>query len=157
MTPRLCLAITAGIWLTMTPLMALAQPASPATALQPFLVVGDAIPEPLTSTPGDIARGRALVVNRQAGLCLLCHTGPFPEERFQGNLAPDLAGAGSRWSAGQLRLRLADAKRLEPQTIMPAYYSVEGYTQLAPAWKGKPIMSAQALEDVVAFLQTLKN
>lgn len=154
MTARLCLAITAGVCLTMTPLIA---PAQPATPLQPFQVVGDAIPESLTGAPGDAARGRALVANRQVGLCLLCHTGPFPEERFQGNLAPDLAGAGSRWSAGQLRLRLADAKRFNPQTIMPAYYRIDGLARVAPAWQGKPVMSAQELEDVVAFLQTLKN
>lgn len=156
MTGRLCLAITAGVCFSMTPLMAPAQPAQP-TTLPPLRVLGDAIPEPLTGSLGDAARGRAIVANRQAGLCLLCHTGPFPEERFPGNLAPDLAGAGSRWSAGQLRLRLADAKRLNPQTIMPAYYSVDGLVQVAPAWKGKSIMSAQDLEDVVAFLQTLKN
>lgn len=154
MTARLCLAITAGVCLSMTPLIA---PAQPATTLQPFQVAGDAIPESLTGAPGDAARGRALVANRQVGLCLLCHTGPFPEERFQGNLAPDLAGAGSRWSAGQLRLRLADAKRFNPQTIMPAYYRIDGLARVAPAWQGKPVMSAQELEDVVAFLQTLKN
>ena len=151
---RLRLAITASACLTMIPLMA---PAQQATALQSLQVVGDAIPIPLTSIPGNAARGRTVVANRQAGLCLLCHTGPFPEERFQGNLAPDLAGAGSRWSAGQLRLRLADAKRFNPQTIMPAYHRIDGLTQVAPAWKDKPLMSAQDLEDVVAFLQTLKN
>ena len=160
MTGRLRLAITAGVCLSMTPLMARAQPAPYSPALQPvqiLQVVGDAIPEPLTSTPADAKRGRALVVNRQAGLCLLCHTGPFPEERFQGNLAPDLAGAGSRWSAGQLRLRLADAKRFNPQTIMPAYYRIDGLTQVAPAFKGKPLMSTQDIEDVIAFLQSLKD
>ena len=157
MSVRLCLAIIAGVCFNITPLMARSQPVQPATVLQPLRIAGDAIPEPLTGTPGDAARGRAVVANRQAGLCLLCHTGPFPEERFQGNLAPDLAGAGSRWSAGQLRLRLADAKRFNPQTIMPAYYRIDGLTEVAPAWKDKPLMSAQELEDVVAFLQTLKN
>jgi sulfur-oxidizing protein SoxX len=80
----------------------------------------DTIPAPLTATPGDAARGRALVLNRTRGLCLLCHSGPFPEERFQGNLAPSLAGAGARWSEGQLRLRLVDGKRLNPDSIMPS-------------------------------------
>jgi sulfur-oxidizing protein SoxX len=120
-------------------------------------VVGDAIPRPLTDTPGDPARGRAIVASRQTGLCLLCHTGPFPEERFQGNLAPDLAGAGSRWTAGQLRLRLADARRLVPQTIMPSYYRIDGLQRVGPAWQGRPMLSAQQIEDVVAFLATLKQ
>lgn len=166
MTQGLLRAIITGACLIMPPLTAPAQPTQPTqpnqpiqafTALQPLQLVGDSIPQALTTTAGDTTRGRAMVANRQVGLCLLCHTGPFPEERFQGNLAPDLAGAGSRWSAAQLRLRLADAKQLNPQTIMPAYYRIDGLTQVAPAWTGKPIMSAQDLEDVVAFLLTLKN
>jgi sulfur-oxidizing protein SoxX len=119
-------------------------------------VVGDAIPEPLTATPGDPARGREIVASRQTGLCLLCHTGPFPEDRFQGNLAPDMAGAGSRWSAGQLRLRIADARRLNPQTIMPAYHRSSGLQRVGPAWRGKNLLTAQQVEDVVAYLETLK-
>ncbi|GAB4551986.1 MAG: sulfur oxidation c-type cytochrome SoxX [Rhizobacter sp.] len=118
--------------------------------------VGDAVPQALTSTPGDPERGRAIVVDRQTGLCLLCHTGPFPEERFQGNLAPDLAGAGTRWSEGQLRLRIVDAQRLNPQTIMPAYHRSIGLQRVAPALTGRPLLNAQQVEDVVAFLVTLK-
>jgi sulfur-oxidizing protein SoxX len=118
--------------------------------------VGDAVPQALTSSPGDPERGRAIVVNRQAGLCLLCHTGPFPEDRFQGNLAPDLAGAGTRWSEGQLRLRIVDAQRLNPETIMPAYHRTEGLQRVAPALKGRPLLNAQQVEDVVAYLMTLK-
>src|SRR5688572_111157 len=93
--------------------------ASAAAQVQRIEVVGDTIPAPLTGVPGDAARGRAIVVNRQQGLCLLCHSGPFPEEPQQGNLAPGLGGAGARWSAGQLRLRVVDARRLNPATIMP--------------------------------------
>jgi sulfur-oxidizing protein SoxX len=122
-----------------------------------YAVVGDAIPEPLTTAPGDAARGRAIVANRQVGLCLLCHSGPFPEERFQGNLAPDLGGAGSRWSTGQLRLRLVDSRRLNPQTLMPAYHRVGGLERVGAAWKDKPVLSAQQIEDVVAFLATLRD
>jgi sulfur-oxidizing protein SoxX len=114
------------------------------------------LPEPLSTTPGDAARGRAIVASRQQGLCLLCHTGPIPEERFQGNLAPDLAGAGGRWNAAQLRARIVDASRFNPATIMPAYYKTEGLVRVAPAMKGKPIFTAQQVEDVVAYLQTLK-
>ena len=116
----------------------------------------DAIPESLTGTKGDPARGRAIVANRQVGLCLLCHSGPFPEERFQGNLAPDLRGAGKRWSEGQLRLRIVDSARINPTTIMPAYHRTEGLTRVSPTWRGKPILSAQQVEDVVAYLATLK-
>jgi sulfur-oxidizing protein SoxX len=120
-------------------------------------VVGDAIPASLTGAPGDSERGRAIVGNRQVGLCLLCHTGPFPDEHFQGNLAPDLAGAGSRASAGQLRLRIVDASRLNPNTIMPPYYRVDGLQRVAAIFRGKPILSAEQIEDVVAFLVTLKD
>jgi len=122
----------------------------------PLRVVGDAIPQALTGTPGDASRGRAIVANRQQGLCLLCHTGPIPEERFQGNLAPDLSGAGARWSEGQLRLRIADAQRLNPASVMPAYYRSEGLARVGANWQGKPVLEAQQIEDVVAFLLTLK-
>lgn len=117
----------------------------------------DSIERPLTDQPGDAARGRAIVANRQVGLCLLCHTGPFPEERFQGNLAPDLVGAGARWSEAQLRLRLVDARRFNPQSIMPAYYRSDGLNRVGAAWQGKTLLDAQQIEDVLAFLQTLKN
>ena len=117
----------------------------------------DAIPQSLTGAKGDPARGRAIVANRQVGLCLLCHSGPFPEERFQGNLAPDLAGAGKRWSEGQLRLRIVDSSRVNPATIMPSYHRTDGFTRVAPAWRGKPVLTADQIEDVVAFLTTLKD
>lgn len=123
-------------------------------------VVGDAIPAPLTGAKayvGDPARGRAIVVNRQLGLCLLCHSGPFPEERFQGDLAPDLKGVGNRLSAGQLRLRIVDSGRVVAATIMPAYYRIEGLTRVAPAFQGKPVLSAEQIEDMVAFLTTLRD
>ena len=117
----------------------------------------DAIPQSLTGAKGDPVRGRAIVLNRQVGLCLLCHSGPFPEERFQGNLAPDLSGAGRRWSEGQLRLRLIDPARINPATIMPAYHRTEGLVRVGRAWQGKPILTAEQIEDVVAFLTTLTN
>ena len=117
----------------------------------------DGMPEALTGARGDPARGRAIVTNRQVGLCLLCHSGPFPEERLQGNLAPDLRGAGARWSEGQLRLRIVDSRRINPATIMPPYYRTDGLTRVAPAWRGKTILSAEQVEDVVAFLTTLRD
>ena len=128
-----------------------------ADALRPYTIVGDAIPAALTGAKGDPARGRAIVTNRSVGLCLLCHSGPFPGERFQGNMAPDLAGAGARWSEGELRLRLVDARRLNSETIMPPYYVIDGMNRVVPPLRGKPILTAEQIEDVVAFLATLKH
>ena len=129
----------------------------PRDELRSYTVEGDAILTPLTGAPGDPARGRAIVGNRQVGLCLLCHTGPFPEEKFQGTLAPDLKGAGTRWSEGQLRLRIVDSSRLNPDTIMPSYYRIDGLTRVAPAFAGKPVLAAEQIEDVVAYLVTLRD
>jgi L-cysteine S-thiosulfotransferase len=126
-------------------------------SLQRYAIIGDAIPASLAGTGGDPAGGRAIVLDRRLGACLLCHTGPFPEERFQGTLAPDLAGAGSRWSAGQLRLRLVDPTRLNPDTIMPPYYRVDSLTRVGSTWRGKPMLTAEQIEDVVAFLSTLRD
>lgn len=122
-----------------------------------YEVIGDSIPASLSGAPGDAAKGRSIVANRQVGLCLLCHSGPLPEERFQGNLAPSLAGAGSRWSEGQLRLRLADSRRLNSDTLMPAYYRTDELTQVAKNLQGKPVLEAQQIEDVLAYLMTLKQ
>jgi L-cysteine S-thiosulfotransferase len=125
--------------------------------LRSYRVVGDAIPDSLTGTKGDVERGRSIVLNRQVGLCLLCHSGPYPGEKFQGTLAPDLKGTGSRWSEGELRLRIVDASRLYPDTIMPPYYRVDGLVRVAPAFSGKPILTAEQIEDVVAYLVTLRD
>ena len=135
-------------------LLALPCPAG-AQGLRPYTVAGDAIPEPLTAR-GDATRGRALVVERSS-TCILCHNGPFPEQKFQGDLAPGLAGTGSRWSEGQLRLRLVDASSLNAATIMPSYYRVDSLTRTGPAWRGKPILSAEQIEDIVAYLVTLRE
>jgi sulfur-oxidizing protein SoxX len=96
------------------------------------------------------------VVDR-ASTCILCHNGPFPEQNFQGDLAPSLAGAGRRWSEGQLRLRLVDASRLNPATIMPSFYRIEGLVRVGAAWRDKPILSAEQIEDIVAYLVTLRE
>lgn len=149
----------AALWLLLGGTSAAAQPLGEArlTNTPAYRVVGDAIPDPLSNAPADAERGRAIVANRQTGLCLLCHTAPIPEERFQGNIAPDLRGAGGRWSAGQLRLRLADPHRLNPATVMPAYYRIAGLTRVGPAWQGKSVLSAAQIEDVVAYLMTLRD
>lgn len=125
-------------------------------AAQPVMV-GDAIPASLTGAPGDAARGRAVVLDRQRGLCLLCHGGPFPEERFQGDLAPSLAGVGARLNPGQLRLRMVDGRRLNPDTIMPSYFSLEGLVRVGRPWQGRTVLTAEEIEDVVAFLAGLRD
>lgn len=127
-----------------------------AQALRPFTVVGDAIPASLTGAAGDAARGRALVVDRTS-TCILCHSGPFPEQRFLGDVAPSLAGTGSRWSEGEIRLRLVDASRLNTATIMPSYYRIDGLDRVGRAWQGKPILTAEQIEDIVAYLATLRE
>jgi len=125
-----------------------------ADSLPAFTVSGDAIPLSLAQAPGDPARGRAVMTGRDAN-CLLCHAVPESGERFMGNVAPPLSGAGSRFSAAQLRLRVVDQSRLNRDTVMPSYYRVAGLTNVAEAYRGKPILTAQQVEDVVAYLQTL--
>lgn len=136
-------------------LVALVSTAS-AQPLRPYAVVGDAIPAPLTSARGNVARGRALVVERSS-TCILCHSGPFPEQRFQGDVAPSLAGTGKRWSEGEIRLRLVDASRLNAATIMPSYYRIDGLERVGRNWQGKPILTAEQIEDIVAYLVTLRE
>lgn len=126
-----------------------------------LLQLGNAIGETkqvqLATRPGDAVRGESIVINRQAGLCLLCHSAPAGDPRVQGNLAPSLAGAGARWSAVQLRQRIANARSINPDSIMPSYASTDGFNRVAPAWVGQPILSTQQIEDVVAYLQTLRE
>ena len=127
-----------------------------ALKLIPAAVGGDEIRASLTGVAGDAQRGRTIVTNRHVGLCLLCHSGPFPEERFQGDLGPDLNGVGARLSEGQIRLRLVDPASLNAQSIMPAYFRTEGLRRVARSFQGKTVLDAQQIEDVVAFLATLK-
>lgn len=131
-----------------------------ALVLSAGVVVGDGLPQPLTATPGDALRGQAIVGSRTQGLCLLCHSGPvsadFPQPQLQGNLATNLEGAGSRWTEAQLRLRIVDSRRLNPDSLMPALHRVEGRQRVGVAFEGKPVLDAQQVEDVVAYLRTLK-
>jgi sulfur-oxidizing protein SoxX len=117
---------------------------------------GDSIVSPLTFSPGDVVKGRAIVASRQVGLCLLCHSGPFSEERFQGNLAPDLLTSVGQSTPAQLRARLVDPGRLNPSSIMPAYYRTTGLSRVAPKFVDQTILTGQEIEDVVAFLVSLQ-
>ena len=121
------------------------------------VITGDSIFESLSSEVGNPVRGRAIVASRQTGLCLLCHNGPFPEERFQGNLAPELTASVARLNAPQLRARIVNAAHFNPQTIMPAYYETKHLNRVAPKFVGQTILSGQEIEDVIAFLLTLNN
>jgi len=120
----------------------------------PYRVQNDAIPEPLTAVPGNAARGREIVAGRDAN-CLLCHAIPETGERFMGNVAPALTLVGARLTPGQLRLRIVDPTRVNPEAVMPAYYRVHGLDQVAQPFRGLPILTAQQVEDVVAYLSTL--
>ena len=124
-------------------------------ALVPYRIESDAIQASLAPDPGDPLRGRELISGRDAN-CLLCHAVAETGVRFMGDIAPPLSGIGARLSEGQLRLRIVDSSRLNPETVMPSYYKVDGLVRVAPAWRGKPVLTAQQIEDVVAYLKTLK-
>lgn len=120
-----------------------------------YRIDGDGIAAPLSVQPGDALRGRDIMAGRDAN-CLLCHVVAETGVRFMGNIAPPLSGVGGRLTPAQLRLRVVDQSRLNPETMMPSYYKVDGLTRVASAYRGKPVLNAEQIEDVVAFLQTLK-
>jgi sulfur-oxidizing protein SoxX len=118
-------------------------------------VVGDGIPKPL-SKAGDAERGRALLVERAAANCVLCHAFPDPALRVAGDVGPSLAGVGARLTAAQLRLRIADIQRLHRDAVMPSYYRTDALDRVAPEFRGRPVLDPQQIEDLVAYLETLK-
>jgi len=141
-----------GIALAISALLAL-----PTFSQAQIIWYGDAIPNSLSGQPGDPIKGRTIVTSRQTGLCILCHAGPFPEERFQGNLAPDLKLSVANLSAAQLRARLVDPSKTNANTIMPAYFRIDHLQRVAPPFAGKTVLSAQEIEDVIAYLLTIKT
>jgi len=150
-----CLVLCALVFVTAVH----AQTPAQTSELRSYRVVDDTIAASLTGQGGNAGRGALLLQQRQKSLCVLCHSGPFPDTHLQGTIAPDLTGVASRFSAAQLRLRIVDMKRLNPQSIMPTYYAVaaESGARVAANWRGKPILSAEEIEDLVAYLQTLKQ
>ena len=126
-----------------------------AAPLLSYRVDGDAIADTLTGQVGDPARGRTVVLARQVSTCLLCHAGPFSEVQSQSAIGPSLTGVGSRLTAGQIRLRIVNAAAVNPATVMPGFYTVSGLTRVGHAWEGKPVLTANQVEDVVAYLTTL--
>ncbi len=129
-----------------------------------YRVVGDAIPQPLMDFKsggsvftGDAGRGRVIVTDRAMGNCLICHQVPEPNERFMGDLAPDLKGVGARLTPGQIRLRVVDQSLINPNTIMPPYHRTDRLTRVPYRFRGWPLLTALQVEDVVAYLSTLKD
>ncbi|MBC8270400.1 MAG: sulfur oxidation c-type cytochrome SoxX [Rhodospirillaceae bacterium] len=120
------------------------------------MIVDGTIPASLTGKPGDPDAGKQTAIHRQKGNCLACHVMPVPEEQFHGEIGPDLSDVGSNYSEAELRLRLVDPKALNPDTIMPAFLKVPT-SEVHKKFKGKTILSAQEVEDIVAYLMTLKG
>jgi len=114
--------------------------------------------DPLTSQPGDPAAGKKAFTNRRQGNCLACHvvTSLAQEEQFHGEIGPPLDGVAGRYSMAELRLRIVDSKKLNPATIMPSFYKKDGFHRVAQKFEGKTILEAQQVEDILAYLATLK-
>ncbi len=121
------------------------------------IVGGERIDESLTGQPGDPANGRELAINRKQGNCLACHVLPIPEQPFHGDVGPDLSEVGGTLSEGEIRLQVVNPKVLNPDTIMPAFYRNDGFERVLKKFQGKTVLSAQQVEDVVAYLMTLKG
>ncbi len=120
----------------------------------------DAIHAPFTSVAGDALHGRTLVISREGAHCILCHSVPAavnaPDVKFAGNIGPPLAGVGARLNPAQLRRRVADITVLNPEATMPAFHRVENLQRVAPEYRGKPVLSGQDMEDVIAYLASLR-
>mgnify|MGYP001204835085 CR=1 FL=1 len=121
-----------------------------------YIIKNDAISKSLTGKPGNAENGRKLVINRKKGNCLACHTMPIAEQPFHGNVGPDLHGVGSRLTEGEIRLLIVNSKVLNEGTIMPAFYVNTGYNRVLKKFKGKSMLTAAEVEDLVAYTVSLK-
>lgn len=151
--PLLLQAVLSGLTLS----LALVSSASAADALVDYQIIGDEIPKRLSQEPGNPARGREIVRDMAHVTCLICHAMPIPEEPDHGQIGPNLTGIGSRMSEGQIRLRLVDPKWRNSDSIMPAYYKMSDLNRVQELYKERTIYSPQQLEDVVAYLTSLKD
>lgn len=122
-----------------------------------YKIVGKSIPKSLTGKAGDPKNGLKVAVNRRKGNCLACHVLPNVKLADHGEVGPPLMGVAKRYKEGELRLRLVDPKKVNPDSIMPSYYRTTGYNRVQKKWKGKTIISAQEVEDILAYLKTLKT
>ena len=121
-----------------------------------YKIVNSTIPASLTGKAGDAANGRKLSYNKKKGNCLACHVMPIPEQQFHGEIGPDLTGVASYLSEPEMRMRLVDPKVLNPDTIMPSFLKVHT-TRVLKKFVGKTILKAQEVEDIIAYLKTLKG
>ena len=153
-----CLSVgNVGNVFAITVALLLASCATPAgnSALPAYSISDNSIPTPLTETTPDATRGKAVLTSRESN-CILCHAVPETGERYFGNLAPPLSGVGARLTAAQMRLRIVDPLYFNKETIMPAYYKVDGLNRVAEKLRGKPVLTAAQIEDVIAYLLTLR-
>ncbi len=114
------------------------------------------IPASLTGMPGDAKKGRKTAINRKKGNCLACHSMPIPEQPYHGQIGPDLKGVASRYKEGEIRLRIVNPKIVNADSIMPAFYRNDGLHRVLKKFKGKTVLSAAEVEDIVAYMMTLK-
>ena len=151
---QLLSVFTLLIFISLTPNFAAAMDVK---GMMSYKVVGKSIPKSLTGKPGDPKKGLKTAVNRKKGNCLACHTIPNVKQADHGEIGPPLMGVAKRYKEGELRLRLVNPKKLNPDSIMPSYYRTSGYTRVQKKWKGKTIISAQDVEDILAYLKTLNT
>jgi len=145
-------ALLALAGLTHTP--AQAQNAAP---LARFEIKDGAIAASLTGRAGDAQKGRQAIVGRTLGNCIACHEiTALKNEPYHGNVAPSLDGIASRMSEGEMRLRIVDGTKVNPDTMMPPFYRTDGLNKVTKRFQGTTILTAEQVEDVVAYLKTLR-